>query len=130
MDNNGFFSLSAPARVAVGPLVISCDSFKAVGGRNFSEKSTVSGDTSAVNTNLKGLKITVSGRVIDEFEPIRPLRYLYGVMKADSILPITYRDVIFSGCHIQNIIVTDSGEGYIGVSVTLVTYKAPSEREM
>lgn len=115
--------------VRIGALLMYCEGFKAETSRAFSEKVSVSGDTFFTNTGEKALKITFSGRIYDEYVPLRFLLYTHGVLRENTALQISYRGVSFTDCHIQSFSAEDKGEGYIYASVTLVTTSLMSGEE-
>lgn len=114
-------SSKAPYPVRIGTLLLYCEKFHAESSRAYSEKTTVSGNTFFSNTNKKALRITLEGRIYDKDVPMRSVLYANAMMKSDITFSFAYRDISFSGCLIQSFSVTDSGEDYIDVSITLIT---------
>lgn len=116
--------------VRIGAWLMYCEHFKAEGGRNYSEKSTVSGDAFFSNINQKALKITFEGRIYDEYLPLRGLLYTNAFMSSNGKCNITYRDAVFADCRVQSFTVDDVGEDYVNVSITLVTTEPPAQSEV
>lgn len=113
--------------VRVGALLMYCEHFKASGTRVFSEKATVSGDTFFSNVNKKALRITLEGRIYDEYVPLRMLLYTDALMNADTPCTIEYRGMTFTNCRVQSFSAEDKGEDYIYASITLVTVECSQQ---
>lgn len=118
------FSANKPVPVRIGVLVLYCEKFSASGSRVFSEKATVNGDTFISNSCRKALKITFSGRVYDDYYPLRPMMYSVGFMDADTEFEIKYRGTVFYGCRVQSFNAEENDEGGLNISISLVTSSA------
>lgn len=115
--------------VQIGDMKLYCEHFRIVGTRNFSEKTTVSGDAFFSNTGKRALRITLEGRIYDEELPLGMVLYSDGYLTSDSSFTIEYRGIEFTGCRIQSFSAEDSGEDYIRGSLTLVTVDSSVQRE-
>ncbi|MBQ8296607.1 MAG: hypothetical protein IJX77_02350 [Ruminococcus sp.] len=130
MSSETLISAREAYPVRIGALVMYCEQFKGVSTRNFAEKASVSGDTFFSNTNKKALRITLEGRIYDEYLPLRVLLFTNNFMNGDSVCNIEYRGLTFTNCHVLSVTAEDSGEEFIRASITLITTESITQSEV
>lgn len=124
------FSSFIPVSVNIGELLICCEGFSVSGGRRFSETATANGGLVYSNTNRKSLTVTVEGRMYNVDSSVNPVVYLSALSDSGSEVSISYKGTVFEGCRISGFTAEDSCEGYINLSVTLVTAESPVKEEI
>lgn len=130
MNKNGaVISKKEAYPVRIGALLMYCENFRAVGTRNFSEKTTVSGGAFFANSGKRALRLTFEGRIYDEYLPLRMLLYTDAFLTSGSSCTIKYRGLTFTGCRVQSFTAEDGGEDYLKASITLVTVNTAKQSE-
>jgi hypothetical protein len=115
--------------VAIGSYTLYCERFSASAARDISETSTVTGNGIITGDGQRASRLTFSGRVCDENEPLSFLRYIGNMIRGSTSINIEYRGIVFSGCRLQKYEVEDNGDDSINASVTFITENIFSEAE-
>ncbi|MBE6855960.1 MAG: hypothetical protein IJO99_05495 [Ruminococcus sp.] len=116
--------------VRVGDFVMYCESFRAEGTADFSQQSTVNGDTVISSSARRALKITVKGRIIDVYQPLRIILKTDSFQSAGGKCNVEYRGLVFNQCSVENFIAEDKGDDYIYATITLLTSDTAHEKEV
>ena len=116
--------------VRVGDFVMYCESFKAEGTADFSQQSTVNGDTVISSSARRALKITVKGRIIDVYQPLRIILKTDSFQSAGGKCNVEYRGLVFNQSSVENFIAEDKGDDYIYATITLLTSDTAHEKEV
>jgi len=115
--------------VTISTYTLYCESFRAEGNTNWSEKSTVSGGDIISNTAKRAMSLKLSGRICDVLQPVGFIVSINTLMSTGSAVNIEYRGVIFSNCRIVGFTADDSDTDCLEVSVSLITADSPYFRE-
>ncbi len=107
--------------VKIGDIVLYCEKFKASGVKNYSEQNTVSGDVTITNYGKKAVRLTFSGRICDENNPLCFLVYVNNLMENTGTFSIEYKNVIFGECRIQSFVTDDNNDDFISATVTVIS---------
>lgn len=107
--------------VNIGDIVLYCEKFKATGVKNYSEQNTVSGDVTITNYGKKAVRLTFSGRICDENNPLGFLVYVNNLMGNTGTFSIEYKNVIFGDCRIQSFVTDDNNDDFISATVTVIS---------
>lgn len=121
MNSSAWISERKPYAVRVGDFVMYCERFKAVGTAKFSEQSTVNGETVFSNSGRRALRITVEGRIYDQYLPLRMLLRTDTFQAVGGKINVEYRGLTFMSCQVESFTMEDNGDEYIYASITLLT---------
>lgn len=115
--------------VKIGDVVLYCEKFRASGVKNYSEHNTVSGDVTVTNFGKKAVRLTFSGRICNENNPIDFLVSVNNFMKNNDTFSIEYKNVIFGQCHVQSFVTDDNNDDFISATVTVISTEADFKDE-
>ncbi|MDE5770427.1 MAG: hypothetical protein K2I06_02190 [Ruminococcus sp.] len=115
--------------VNIGDVVLYCEKFRASGIKNYSEQNTVSGDVTITNSGKKAIRLTFSGRIYNENNPIGFLVDINNLMKNDYTFSIEYKNVIFGECRVQSFVTDDNNDDFISATVTVISTEADMKNE-
>lgn len=115
--------------VQIGDVVLYCEKFKASGVKNFSEQNTVLGDEVITNSGKKTIRLTFSGRICDENNPVGFIVNINSMMESTDTFDIEYKNVVFGQCRVQSFIIDDNNDDFISAVVTVISTEAGMENE-
>lgn len=107
--------------VKIANFVLYCEEFKASAVRSISEEPTVMGERAVTRSFPRAAKLTFSGRICNETNPLDFVMKANNALHAKVKYDISYRGITFLNCTLQGFTAEDSGEDYIKASVTVVT---------
>ena len=107
--------------VTIAGYTFYCESFKAAGVTVFAEQPSVTGTSLITNVQKKAVRITLTGRVYDEDDPLLFAAYIGNIGGNNSSIVFSYRGLKFTGCRVAGFSVEDTGEEFGKASVTLIT---------
>lgn len=106
--------------VKIGAMTLYCERMKCSAETTIYESSTVSGFPVKANKGRKMTRVSFTGRVYNEKNPMRIAGFANNLNSYEE-LEIIYRDISFHGCIITGYSAEDSGEDYITLTVNAVT---------
>lgn len=115
--------------VNIGGVVLYCEKFKASGVKNYSEQNTVSGDVTVTNSGKKAIRLTFSGRICNENNPIDFLVSVNNLMKNNNTFSIEYKNIIFGQCRVQSFVTDDNNDDFVSATVTVISTEADVKDE-
>lgn len=107
--------------VTIANFVLYCEEFKASAVQSISEEPTVMGKRAVTKSFPRATKLTFSGRICSETNPLDFVVKINNVLHAKVKYDISYRGIVFLNCTVQGFTAEESGEDYIKASVTVVT---------
>ena len=116
--------------VTIGSTVIYCDDFRVTAVKSVSEAATASGLGVISNVFPRAAKLTISGRIYDEDNPMGAVISANAMLRSTLTLEIEYRGLKFTGCYVQSYDIRDPGKDYIEVSITLLTQQSITNSEV
>ena len=116
--------------VAIGSVTLYCESFRAAAAMTVTEASAVSGGGIVTNSAPRCEKLTFTGRIADEEQPLGAVMELNNMLRAPEPFDVEYRGLVFPDCVIQSFTADDNGCDYIEVSVTLITPELTEQAEV
>ncbi|MBR4626855.1 MAG: hypothetical protein IKO47_04020 [Ruminococcus sp.] len=119
MSTSTFLEQRKAVPVYIGDMLLYCESFTAEAERTVAEKSTVDGDAALTNTFPRRAKLTLTGRVFNEEEPLMNVLMLNDMLRSASVLTVEYRGLYFGNCRILSYKAADTGKSFLDLSLTL-----------
>lgn len=107
--------------VEIAGFTLYCEKFTASASRSISEKPTVSGKNAVTESYPHGTRLTFTGRIYSETDPLAFVMRINNCLHSDAEYSVVYRGLGFINCTIQEYAAEDCGEDFIKASVTVVT---------
>lgn len=107
--------------VEIAGITLYCEEFRASAVKSISEEPTVSGRNAVTESYPRGTKLTFSGRIYSETNPLSCIMTINNSLHAKMTYDIIYRGLGFINCMVQGYTAEDCGEDFIKTSVTVVT---------
>lgn len=115
------FNTREAVPVEIAGFTLYCEKFTASASRSVHEKPTVSGENSVTASYPHAARLTFSGRIYSETDPLSFIMRINNCLRSDADYSIVYRGLGFINCTIQEYSAEDCGEDFIKASVTVVT---------
>ena len=81
------------------------------------------------NSGKKAIRLTFSGRIYNENNPIGFLVDINNLMKNDYTFSIEYKNVIFGECRVQSFVTDDNNDDFISATITVISTEAGMKNE-
>ena len=113
--------------VVFGDHTVYTEKLKVTMTRILNEASTYSGTGVFTSNVYRAVRITLTGRISDDDDPMDFLIFLNTNLRSQRTFNFNYRNAHFTSCYIQHFEVEDIGADYTSVSLTLFTMERISE---
>ncbi|MBR6967013.1 MAG: hypothetical protein IKH78_00640 [Ruminococcus sp.] len=110
--------------VTIGSCVIYCEEFRASAARSINEEPTADGGTALTNDSLRSTRLTFSGRICTEDDPMDFVYDFNSLIRSGTALAVEYMGLRFTGCRMLAYTYEDKGGDWASATVTLITAEA------